>query len=220
MNLQYEPAQDAADMIVCTNEKLSDYDIKSALINALTRIAQLEKQAAEAVESDCRSYCQREADEAAQPDRASAMGAGDRDAILESAVQAVAERAGDADRMQVIAAFDAIRGLKANRFALPESIQRMRPTASGDVSDGDLWKLAMQHGLHRVNADNHDGPAWRMCVLVAMRDVLALRPTASGAVALSQPCDIAGAADGIHDPHWCKTHQAQFYGQVCPKGKA
>lgn len=75
MNLQYEPAQDAANMIACVNEALSDYDIKSALINALTRIAQLEKQAAEAVESDCRRYCQREADEAAQPDRTAAMGA-------------------------------------------------------------------------------------------------------------------------------------------------
>lgn len=72
-----------------------------------------------------------EALRAAGFDRQPAMGAGDRDAILESAVQAVAERAGDADRMQVIAAFDAIRSLKANRFALPESIQRMRPTASG-----------------------------------------------------------------------------------------
>jgi hypothetical protein len=82
-------------------------------------------------ESGCPSEsCQHyEKKAAAAPSAAPAQEATDRDAALESAVQAVAERAGDADRIAVTSAFDAIRALKNNRFALPESAHIHRPAA-------------------------------------------------------------------------------------------
>jgi hypothetical protein len=43
MNLQYMGAKEASDNINTMNVELSDFDIKAALINALDRIAQLEK---------------------------------------------------------------------------------------------------------------------------------------------------------------------------------
>lgn len=33
-------------------------------------------------------------------------------------------------------------------------------------------------------------------------------------------CVLGGGADGIHDPHFCKTHGVQFYGDACPGNKA
>lgn len=133
-----------------------------------------------------------------QDARPAAMGAVDRDAILESAVQAVAERAGDADRMQVIAAFDAIRSLKANRFALPESIQRMRPTASGamgaagrqqcgTMSNEDILQMfATCVGNERDDARQCYVSAEQVIDFVRcwIMPALATRPTASGAAAL------------------------------------
>lgn len=57
-----------------------------------------------------------------------------RDAALESAVQAVAERAGKWQTIAVINAFDAIRSLKKNRHALPESCSSFAaPAAQGDA---------------------------------------------------------------------------------------
>lgn len=56
-----------------------------------------------------------------------------RDAALESAVQAVVERAGESEKIDVINAFDAIRSLKKNRHALPESCSSFAaPAAQGD----------------------------------------------------------------------------------------
>lgn len=54
-----------------------------------------------------------------------------RDSALESAVQAVANRAGDAETILVVSAFDAIRKLKENRFALSESVAT--PVSAGQA---------------------------------------------------------------------------------------
>ncbi|OEZ46736.1 hypothetical protein JAB1_46740 [Janthinobacterium sp. MP5059B] len=56
-----------------------------------------------------------------------------RDAALELAVQAVAERAGESETIAAISAFDAIRSLKKNRHALPES--SIASAAQGDIDD-------------------------------------------------------------------------------------
>lgn len=66
-----------------------------------------------------------------------------RDAALETAVQAVAERAGDSETIRLASAFDAIRALKANRHALPE---RHAPATAGAATTGEDTKpLARGH---------------------------------------------------------------------------
>lgn len=61
-----------------------------------------------------------------------------RDAALESAVQAVVERVGESEKIDIINAFDAIRSLKKNRHALPESCSSFAaPAAQGDAKDAE-----------------------------------------------------------------------------------
>lgn len=69
-----------------------------------------------------------------------------RDAAMETAVQAVVERAGESEKIDVINAFDAIRSLKKNRHALPESCSSFAaPAAHGDAKDAERWREALQY---------------------------------------------------------------------------
>lgn len=64
-----------------------------------------------------------------------------QDALLEGAVQAVAARAGESETMLVINAFDAIRGLKGNRHALPNKSRATRQPVAPELTDGLIDRL-------------------------------------------------------------------------------
>lgn len=89
-----------------------------------------------------------------------------KDAVLESAVQAVADRAGDAETILVVSVFDAIRALKMNRFALPAA-----PTTVPDHSEREA-----------ANAGEHD----KRDLEGALKMVAQSRDILASALALSQ----------------------------------
>lgn len=79
-----------------------------------------------------------------QAEQAAVAPSDDRDAALERAVQVVADRAGDAETILLVSAFDAIRSLKTNRHAPPEAV------APSDAKDAARWRETLKHigGCH------------------------------------------------------------------------
>jgi hypothetical protein len=122
---------------------------------------------------------------------APAQAAKTRDAILESAVQAVSVRAGESERIQVVSAFDAIRSLKADRHALPESVALSQQTEAAHPDDiaVDRFAAAMKAKMAASRAKGRGGwddPA--VCTVESLQSMLL------GHLAKGDPVDVGNFA--------------------------